>query len=113
MRCRKGHSYDKSNEKTTGLMRTYKPPSRGCHGRVKPTGFRYRYGVILIGTPDAYASIISPAPITRPTWPGEVRVPSTPAKNTRSPGCTWLGLTRGPKAHSCCEVRGTSMPAVR
>ena len=63
---------------------------------MKPTGdsspdaeVAVPYVEIRIGKPVAYASIICPWPITRPTCPGEVGVPSAPAKNTRSPGCTW------------------------
>src|SRR5579862_4096992 len=38
-----------------------------------------------IAKPVAYASIISCLPITRPTCPGDLTVPSAPAKKTRSP----------------------------
>ena len=66
-----------------------------------------------IGKPVAYASIILSWPITRPTWPGAVAVPSAPAKKTRSPGSTWLAGTCGPHSHCSCEVRGMYTPAAR
>ena len=66
-----------------------------------------------MGKPVAYASIIVFLPMTSPTWPGEVGVPSEPAKKTRSPGSTWLAEIRGPQDHYSCEVRGMLMPAAR
>ena len=66
-----------------------------------------------IGKPVAYASTIMPCPITMPTCPGEVVVPSDPAKNTRSPGCSWPGATLGPHVHCSSEVRGMLMPTAR
>src|SRR5215472_10499843 len=77
-----------------------------AHGRAKPTTCE-RPGAdvgvpnveIRTGNPVAYASIILPRPITRPTCPGEVGVPSDPAKNTRSPGSTLPAGTCGNWAH--------------
>src|SRR5215469_3914699 len=89
-------------------------------GRVKPTGFVSPAAALLLpkaeirmGKPVAYASIIRSCPMTRPTWPGDVVVPSEPAKNTRSPGSSWPGGTRGPHSHCKSAVRGISMPAAR
>ena len=40
-------------------------------------------------------------------------VPSAPAKNTRSPGCTWEAGTLVSVAHCACEVRAMLIPAAR
>src|SRR6516225_2668326 len=89
-------------------------------GRVKPTGFWSPAGLegvpneaIRIGKPVAYASTIMPCPITIATCPGEVVVPSDPAKKTRSPGCSWPGATFGPHVHCSSEVRGMLIPTDR
>src|SRR6185437_3915375 len=87
-------------------------PARS-HGAVKPMAPLLRYEVILTCRPGIGDSIIKPPPITIPTWPGALGVPSPPTKNTRSPGCTWLAGTLGPHCHCSCEVRGMKMPAVR
>src|ERR1700729_1641817 len=54
--------------------------------------------------PVAYASTIWFLPITRPTCPGSVGVPSEPAKKTRSPGSSWPEAIFGPQDHWACEV---------
>src|SRR5215472_9946456 len=66
-----------------------------------------------MGKPVAYASSILLRPMTRPTWPGAVGVPSAPAKNTRSPGSTFAAGTCGRPAHWACDVRGMLIPAAR
>ena len=63
-----------------------------------------------VGEPDRVSvSGWRGGPVTIPTWPGEVTVPSAPAKNTRSPGSGVLTCVS--VAHWSSEVRAMLIPA--
>src|SRR6185437_11738795 len=64
-------------------------------------------GSILTSAPVYGASTIIPMP----TWPGDVVVPSLPAKNTRSPGCAVARLGTAVPTVACSSlVRGRLTP---
>ena len=54
-----------------------------------------------------------PVPDHQADVPRRRGVPSAPAKNTRSPGCTWEAGTRCSVAHWTSEVRAMLIPAAR